>query len=41
MVKPIAVASLSVSSVSTTQSWAVACIQPPTFETRAPRNQMR
>ena len=41
MVMPTAKASLSVSSVSTTQFWAVACIHAPTFETRAPMNQIR
>ena len=41
MVMPTAKASLSVSSVSTTQFWAVACIQAPTLETRAPMNQIR
>ena len=41
MVMPTARASLWVSSVSTTQFWAVACIQAPMLETRAPTNQMR
>jgi len=40
IVMPTAVASMSVSSVSTTQFWAVACIHAPTFETRAPMNQI-
>ena len=41
IVMPIAAASLSVSSVSTTQFWAVACIQAPMFDTSAPMNQTR
>ncbi len=41
IVAPIAVASLWVSSVSTTQSCAVDCIQPPMFEMIAPKNQIR
>jgi hypothetical protein len=41
MVTPIAPASLSVSSVSTTQLRAVACIHCPTLEMSAPKNQMR
>ena len=41
MVMPTARASVSVSSVSTTQFWAVACIHAPMLETRAPMNQMR
>jgi hypothetical protein len=41
MVTPTARASFAVSSVSTTQFWAVACIQAPILETRAPMNQMR
>ena len=41
IVSPIAPASLSVRTVSTTQLSAVACIQAPTFETRAPMNQTR
>ena len=41
MVMPTAKASLSVSWVSTTQLWVVACIHVPTFETRAPMNQIR
>jgi len=38
---PSAAASWFVRSVSTIQSWAVRCIQVPTFDTRAPANQMR
>ena len=41
IVAPIALASLCVSSVSTTQSCAVDCIQPPMFEMIAPKNQTR
>jgi hypothetical protein len=41
MVAPTATASLSVRSVRTTQFWVVACIHAPTFDTRAPMNQMR
>jgi hypothetical protein len=41
MVMPTASASLAVSSVSTTQLWAVACIQAPMLEMSAPTNQMR
>ena len=41
IVTPIAAASLSVSSVRTTQFWAVACIHAPMFETSAPMNQTR
>jgi hypothetical protein len=41
IVMPIAAASLSVSSVSTTQFWAVACIHAPMFDTSAPMNQTR
>ena len=41
MVTPIAAASLSVSSVSTTQFWAVACIHAPMLETNAPMNHTR
>jgi hypothetical protein len=41
IVTPIAAASLSVSSVRTTQLIAVACIHAPTFETRAPMNHTR
>ncbi len=38
---PTAVALWSVSSVSTSQSCAMRCIQVPTFDTRAPAAQMR
>ena len=41
IVNPTAVASWFVSSVSTTQSCAVDCIQVPTFDTSAPANHMR
>jgi hypothetical protein len=41
MTMPTAAASWSVSSVSTIQSWAVRCIQVPTFETSAPANHRR
>ncbi len=41
IVIPTAVASSSVSWVSTSQSWAMRCIQVPTLETIAPANQMR
>ena len=41
IVKPTAAASLSVSSVSTIQSWAVRCIQVPTLLTSAPANHSR
>ena len=39
--RPTATASLSVSTVSTSQSWAVRCIHVPTFETSAPAAQTR
>ena len=38
---PTAVAFLWVSSVRTSQSWAVRCIQVPTLETSAPPAQTR
>ena len=41
MTTPTAVALLWVSSVSTSQSWAVRCIQVPTLETSAPAAQTR
>lgn len=41
IVMPIAAASLSVSSVSTTQFCAVACIQAPMLDTSAPMNHTR
>jgi hypothetical protein len=41
IVMPTATALLSESWVSTIQSWAVRCIHVPTFDTRAPANQMR
>ena len=41
IVMPMAPASFCVSSVSTTQLSAVACIHVPTLETKAPRNQTR
>ena len=41
IVTPIAAGSLSVSSVSTTQLIAVACIHAPMFDTSAPMNQTR
>ncbi len=41
IVTPTAPASPGVSSVRTTQFWAVDCIQAPTFDTRAPMNQTR
>ena len=41
IVMPIAAASLSVSSVRTTQLSAVACIHAPMFDTSAPMNQTR
>ncbi len=41
IVTPTAVASSSVSSVRTSQSWAMRCIQVPTFETTAPANHRR
>gem|GEM_PF-2797319 len=41
MVTPTATALLSLSSVSTTQFCAVACIHAPMFDTNAPKNQTR
>ncbi len=41
VVMPSAVASLSVSWVSTSQSWATRCIHAPVFETSAPPNHSR
>jgi len=41
MTRPSALALLSVSWVSTSQSWATRCIQVPTFETIAPPAQSR
>ena len=41
IVTPTAVASSSVSWVRTSQSWAMRCIQVPTFDTSAPANHRR
>ena len=41
MTTPTAEAWWGVSWVSTSQSWAVRCIQVPTLETRAPAAQSR
>ena len=41
VVMPTAIAELSVSTVSTSQSWATRCIQVPVFEMMAPAAHIR